>query len=62
VKFATRFFCGLAVVVHFFAPTRAEKDPVQRRYNCQILSYLLDPALLLSLLSDNIVAKTRKLI
>jgi len=52
----------LAVVVHFFALTRAEKDPVQRRYNWQILSYLLDPALLLSLLSDNIVAKTRKLI
>ena len=62
MKFATRFFCGLAVVVHFFALTRAEKDPVQRRYNCQILSYLLDPALLLSLLSDNIVVKTRKLI
>ena len=62
MKFATRFFCGLAGVVHFFALTRAEKDPVQRRYNWQILSYLLDPALLLSLLSDNIVAKTRKLI
>ena len=62
MEFATRFFCGLAVVVHFFALTRAEKDPVQRRYNWQILSYLLDPALLLSLLSDNIVVKTRKLI
>lgn len=62
MEFATRFFCGLAVVVHFFALTRAEKDPVQRRYNWQILSYLRDPALLLSLLSDNIVAKTRKLI
>ena len=62
MKFATRFFCGLALVVHFFALTRAEKDPVQRRYNWQILSYLLDPALLLSLLSDNIVVKTRKLI
>ena len=62
MKFATRFLCGLAVVVHFFVLTRAEKDPVQRRYNWQILSYLLDPALLLSLLSDNIVAKTRKLI
>jgi len=60
VKFAARFFCGLAGFVHFFALTRAEKDPVQRRrYNWQILSYLLDPALLLSLLSDNIVAKTR---
>lgn len=33
------------------------KDPVQRRYNWKILSYLFNPALLLS---DNIVVKIRK--
>jgi hypothetical protein len=43
---------SLVAVIH------AEKDPVQRRYNWQILSYLFDPALLLS---DNIVVKARKL-
>lgn len=62
VKFAARFFAyllwpfmwlfSLVAVIH------AEKDPVQRRYNWQILSYLFDPALLLS---DNIVVKARKL-
>jgi hypothetical protein len=36
----------------------AEKDPVQRRYNGQILAYLFDPALLMS---DNIVVIARKL-
>jgi hypothetical protein len=35
----------------------AEKDPAQRRYNWQILSYLFDSALLLS---DNIVVKAKK--
>jgi hypothetical protein len=35
----------------------AEKDPVQRRYNWQILAYLFDPALLMS---DNIVVIARK--
>jgi hypothetical protein len=62
VKFAARVFAyllwplmwlsSLVAVIH------AEKDPVQRRYNWQILSYLFDPALLLS---DNIVVKARKL-
>jgi len=61
VKFASRlflWFCwpwmwlfSLIAVIH------AEKDPVQRRYNWQILSYLFHPALLLS---DNIVVKARK--
>ena len=61
VKFATWFFTvlfwpfmwpfSLVAVIH------AEKDPVQRRYNWQILSYLFDPALLLS---DNIVVKARR--
>ncbi|MGH7809009.1 MAG: hypothetical protein ACREP5_01915, partial [Candidatus Binatia bacterium] len=61
VKFAARFFtfllwpfmwlCSLIAVI------RAEKDPVQRRCNWQILAYLFDPALLLS---DNLVVKARK--
>jgi SAM-dependent methyltransferase len=61
VKFATWFLMvllwpfmwplSLVAVIH------AEKDPVQRRYNWQILSYLFDPALLLS---DNIVIKARR--
>ncbi len=61
VKFATWFLMvflwpfmwsfSLVAVIH------AEKDPVQRRYNWQILSYLFDPALLLS---DNIVVKARR--
>ena len=61
VKFATWVFMillwpfmwplSLVAVIH------AEKDPVQRRYNWQILSYLFDPALLLS---DNIVIKARR--
>jgi|SRR5690242_17746532 hypothetical protein len=42
----------------FDAVDLVEKDPVQRNYNRQILSYLLDPALLLS---DNIVVMARKL-
>ena len=36
----------------------AEKDPIRRRYNWQILSYLFHPALLLS---DNIIVKAKKL-
>lgn len=61
VKFAAWFFMfllwplmwpfSLVAVIH------AEKDPIQRRYNWQILSYLFDPALLLS---DNIVVKARR--
>jgi hypothetical protein len=42
---------SLIAVIH------AEKDPIQRRYNWQILSYLFHPALLIS---DNIVARARK--
>jgi len=62
VKFAARFFTGLFWPFMWFfsliTVIRAEKDPRQRRYNWQILSYLFDPALLLS---DNIVVKARKL-
>lgn len=39
------------------AVIRAEKDPIQRRYNWQILSYLFHPMLLLS---DNIIVKAKK--
>jgi hypothetical protein len=39
------------------AVIQAEKDPVQRRLNWQILAYLFHPALLLS---DNLVVKVRK--
>ena len=53
VRFAARFF------TYLFWPLiiGAEKDPVQRRYNWQILAYLFDPALLMS---DNIVVIARK--
>jgi hypothetical protein len=42
---------SLVAVIH------DKKDPVQRSYNWQILSYLFNPALLLS---DNIVIKARR--
>ena len=62
VKFAARFFtCLFWPFMWFFSlitVIRAEKDPVQRRHNWQILSYLFNPALLLS---DNIVVKAKKL-
>ncbi|HEY7217083.1 MAG TPA: methyltransferase domain-containing protein [Candidatus Binatia bacterium] len=45
------WICSLIAVI------RAEKDPLQRRYNWQILSFFFDPALLLS---DNIVVVARK--
>ena len=61
VKFAPVFFTpflyplmwlfSLEAVIH------AEKDPVQRRANWQILKYLFSPQLLFS---DNIVVKARK--
>ena len=61
VKFATRLFMIMfwpfMWLFSFITVIRAEKDPVQRRYNWQILSYLFHPALLLS---DNIVVKARK--
>src|SRR5882724_10451494 len=62
VKIAARFFTflfwPLMWAFSFVAVIRAEKDPVQRRYNWQILKYFFDPALLLS---DNIVVKAKKL-
>lgn len=62
VKFAARFFTclfwPLMWLVSLVAVIHGEKDPVQRRYNRQILSYLFHPALLLS---DNIIVKAKKL-
>jgi SAM-dependent methyltransferase len=61
VKFASRLFMWLCWpwmwLFSLVAVIHAEKDPIQRRYNWQILSYMFHPALLLS---DNIVVKTRK--
>jgi SAM-dependent methyltransferase len=62
VKFAARFFTylfwPLMWLPSLIAIIGAEKDPVQRRYNWQILAYLFDLALLMS---DNIVVIARKL-
>lgn len=62
VKFAVRFFTYLfwpfMWLPSLIAIIGAEKDPVQRRYNWQILAHLFDPALLMS---DNIVVIARKL-
>jgi SAM-dependent methyltransferase len=62
VKFAARFFMVLLWPFMWLFSWRtvilAEGDPLQRRYNWQILSYLFDPALLLS---DNIVVKAKKI-
>jgi SAM-dependent methyltransferase len=61
VKFASRLFMWLCWpwmwLFSLVAVIHPEKDPIQRRYNWQILSYLFHPALLLS---DNIVVKARK--
>jgi SAM-dependent methyltransferase len=61
VKFASWFFLPLVFpwmcILSFFGVIHAEKDPVQRRYNWQILKHLFHPA---ALLSDNIVVKARK--
>jgi hypothetical protein len=61
IKFAARFFTRLLWpfmwIFSLIAVIGAEKDPLQRRYNWRILSYLFDPALLLS---DNIVVKAKK--
>jgi len=61
VKFAPIFFAPFLYpfmwIFSLESVIRAEKDPVQRRYNWQILSYLFSPALLLS---DNIVVKARR--
>lgn len=61
VKFAPVFFTPLLYpfmwIFTLEAVIRAEKEPVQRGYNWQILKYLFSPALLFS---DNIVVKARK--
>jgi SAM-dependent methyltransferase len=62
VKFAQVFFTVLLYpFMRLFSMEtviRAEKDPVQRRHNRQILKYMFHPALLLS---DNIVVMARKI-
>ena len=61
VKFPSRFLLfllwPLLRVFSELAIVYAEKDPVQRADNRQILSFMLDPAILLS---NNIVVKARK--
>lgn len=61
VKFPSRLFMWLLWPLmrffSFFAVLLPEKDPVQRTYNRQILSYMFHPAILLS---DNIVVKSAK--
>lgn len=61
VKFAPVFFAPFLYpfmwIFSLQAVIRAERDPVQRSYNWQILRYLFSPALLLS---DNIVVKARR--
>lgn len=61
IKFAPIFFAvflyPLMWLFSLEAVMHAEKDPVQRRYNWQILKYMFSCALLLS---DNIVVKARK--
>ena len=62
VKFAQIFFTALLYpLMRLFslaAVIRAEKDPMQRVHNRQVLRYMFHPALLLS---DNIVVLARKL-
>lgn len=62
VKFAARFFTALLWpfmgLFSLVAVIHAEKDPVQRRQNWEILSHFFHPALLLS---DNIVVKAKKI-
>ena len=62
VKFAQIFFTALLYpwmrLFSLAAVIRAEKDPVQRLHNRQVLKYMFHPALLLS---DNIVVLARKL-
>ena len=61
VKFPSRLFMWLLWpfmrFFSFFAILLPEKDPVQRVYNQQILSYMFHPAILLS---DNIIVKSVK--
>ena len=62
VKFASRFFMyllwPLMWIFSLLSVVYAEKDPVQRAYNRQILSYMFHPAILLS---SNIVVKASKI-
>lgn len=62
VKFPSRIFVfflwPLMRVFSFFAMVRAEKDPVQRSYNRQIMAFMFHPAILLS---NNIVVKATKI-
>lgn len=62
VKLASSFFTVLLYpLMRLFARQaviRAERDPVQRLHNQQVLEYMFDPALLLS---DNIVVLARKI-
>jgi SAM-dependent methyltransferase len=61
VKFGSRLFGWLCRpwmrLLTWVAVIRPVKDPIQRRHNRQILSYLFHPAVLLS---DNLVVKARK--
>jgi SAM-dependent methyltransferase len=61
IKVASRIFVfplwPLMWICSLIAVIGSEKDPVQRRYNWQILSFFFDPALLLS---DNIVGLAQK--
>ncbi len=61
IKFAPLFFTillyPLVWIFSLEAVIRAEKDPVQRRYNWQILKWLFSWPLLLS---DNIVVRAKK--
>lgn len=61
VKFAPVFFGVLLYPFMWLfsleAVIRAEKDPVQKRLNWQVLRFLFSPALLFS---DNLVVKARK--
>jgi hypothetical protein len=61
VKVAALFFTWLLWPLMWLfslvAVIHAEKDPIQRRYNWEILAYFFNPALLLS---DNIVVKAKK--
>jgi SAM-dependent methyltransferase len=61
VKFACRLLACLCWpfmwLVSLVAVIRAEKDPIQRKCNWQILAYFFHPAVLLS---DNLVVKAQK--
>lgn len=62
VKFPSRVWLvllwPLMRIFSLFAIVYAEKDPVQRAYNRQIMSFMFHPAILLS---NNIVVKAKKM-